>query len=56
MHRPGETRPPLSPFTRETAVHRVRLAEDAWIPRDPQRFVSSDVLSQRVLVPHTVSS
>ncbi|MGW2340554.1 nuclear transport factor 2 family protein [Streptomyces sp. NPDC001661] len=30
-------RPPLPPFTRETAVHKVRLAEDAWNTRDPQR-------------------
>ncbi|MFI5662588.1 DUF1348 family protein [Streptomyces sp. NPDC051684] len=30
-------RPPLPPFTRETAVRKVRLAEDAWNTRDPQR-------------------
>ena len=24
------TRPPLPPFTRETAVQKVRLAEDGW--------------------------
>jgi nuclear transport factor 2 (NTF2) superfamily protein len=29
-------RPPLPPFTRETAVQKVRLAEDAWNSRDPQ--------------------
>lgn len=28
-------RPPLPPFTRETAMHKVRLAEDAWNGRDP---------------------
>jgi len=28
-------RPPLPPFTRETAVQKVRLAEDAWNSRDP---------------------
>src|SRR3954471_1098883 len=32
-----EQRPPLPPFTRETAVLKVRLAEDAWNSRDPQR-------------------
>jgi nuclear transport factor 2 (NTF2) superfamily protein len=32
-----ETRPPLPPFTRDTAVLKVRLAEDAWNSRDPQR-------------------
>jgi len=30
-------RPPLPPFTRETATLKVRLAEDAWNSRDPQR-------------------
>ena len=32
-----ETRPPLPPFTRETAIQKVRLAEDAWNSRDPER-------------------
>lgn len=32
-----ETRPPLPPFTHETATQKVRLAEDAWNSRDPQR-------------------
>ena len=31
------TRPPVPPFTRETAVQKVRLAEDAWNSRDPQK-------------------
>ena len=30
-------RPPLPPFTRETSAQKVRLAEDAWNSRDPQR-------------------
>lgn len=30
-------RPPLPPFTRETAILKVRLAEDAWNSRDPER-------------------
>jgi nuclear transport factor 2 (NTF2) superfamily protein len=34
---PAETRPPLPPFTIETAVQKVRLAEDAWNSRDPER-------------------
>ena len=29
--------PPLPPFTRETAMQKVRLAEDAWNSRDPER-------------------
>ncbi len=32
-----ETRPPLPPFTLETAIIKVRAAEDAWNSRDPQR-------------------
>ena len=32
-----ETRPPLPPFTRETATQKVRLAEDGWNSRDPER-------------------
>jgi nuclear transport factor 2 (NTF2) superfamily protein len=31
------TRPPLPPFTRETATQKVRLAEDAWNTRDPEK-------------------
>lgn len=29
------TRPPVPPFTTETAAQKVRLAEDAWNTRDP---------------------
>jgi nuclear transport factor 2 (NTF2) superfamily protein len=32
-----EARPPFPPFTRETATQKVRMAEDAWNSRDPQR-------------------
>lgn len=32
-----ESRPPLPPFSRETAIEKVRLAEDAWNSRDPRR-------------------
>jgi nuclear transport factor 2 (NTF2) superfamily protein len=34
-----ETKPPLPPFTLETAALKVRLAEDAWNSRDPDRVV-----------------
>ncbi len=30
-------RPPLPPFTADTATAKVRLAEDAWNSRDPER-------------------
>jgi len=31
------TRPPLPPFTRETALQKVRGAEDGWNTRDPEK-------------------
>ncbi len=30
-------RPPLPPFTRETAIQKTRLAEDSWNSRDPEK-------------------
>ena len=32
-----QPRPPLPPFTTETATQKVRMAEDTWNSRDPQR-------------------
>ena len=32
-----EARPPLPPFTRETALTKVRAAEDGWNGRNPER-------------------
>ncbi|MFD0928381.1 DUF1348 family protein [Methylophilus glucosoxydans] len=34
-----EPRPPLPPFTLETAMQKVRMAEDAWNSRDPDRVI-----------------
>jgi nuclear transport factor 2 (NTF2) superfamily protein len=34
-----ESRPPLPPFTADTARQKVRMAEDAWNSRDPDRVV-----------------
>src|SRR5450631_4025883 len=31
------SRPPLPPFTAETAAEKARIAEDAWNTRDPAR-------------------
>ena len=31
------TRPPLPPFSRESAVEKVRLAEDGWNGRNPEK-------------------
>jgi len=33
----SEPRPPLPPFNSETAAQKVRLAEDAWNSRDPEK-------------------
>ena len=34
-----ETKPPLPPFTFESATQKTRMAEDAWNSRDPDRVV-----------------
>lgn len=33
----SETKPPVPPFTADTAAQKVRMAEDAWNSRDPDR-------------------
>jgi len=42
-----DTRPPLPPFTLETAVQKVRLAEDAWNTRDPERVALGYTVDSR---------
>ena len=42
-----ETRPPLPPFTRETAIEKIRLAEDGWNSRDPARVTLAYSLDTR---------
>lgn len=32
-----EQRPPLPPFTEETARQKIQMAEDAWNSKDPER-------------------
>ena len=34
-----ETKPPVPPFTLDTATQKVRMAEDGWNSRDPDRVV-----------------
>src|SRR5947207_3660818 len=41
------SRPPLPPFTRETAIQKVRLAEDAWNSRDPERVSLAYTIDSR---------
>ena len=33
-------RPPVPPFDQDAAVRKVRLAEDAWNTRDPEKVAS----------------
>ncbi len=50
---PGETteatiqRPPLPPFTLETAIQKVRLAEDAWNSRAPEKVALAYTIDSR---------
>ncbi len=41
------TRPPLPPFTRETAIQKVRLAEDGWNSRAPEKVALAYALDSR---------
>jgi nuclear transport factor 2 (NTF2) superfamily protein len=40
-------RPPLPPFTRETAIQKVRLAEDAWNSRDAEKVALAYTVDSR---------
>ena len=42
-----ETRPPLPPFTHQTAIQKVRMAEDAWNTRDPARVAAAYTVDSR---------
>jgi nuclear transport factor 2 (NTF2) superfamily protein len=41
------SRPPLPPFTAETAARKARLAEDAWNSREPARVAQAYTLDSR---------
>jgi nuclear transport factor 2 (NTF2) superfamily protein len=41
------SRPPLPPFTAETAARKARLAEDAWNSRDPVRVAQAYTTDSR---------
>ena len=47
MTEPLPDRPPLPPFTRETAMQKVQAAEDAWNSRDPERVAGAYSLDSR---------
>lgn len=42
-----ENRPPLPPFTRDSAVMKVRMAEDAWNSRDPHKVAQAYTADSR---------
>jgi uncharacterized protein len=41
------SRPPLPPFDAQTAVQKVRMAEDAWNSRDPARVALAYTVNSR---------
>ncbi|WP_285351337.1 nuclear transport factor 2 family protein [Pseudomonas sp. ME-P-057] len=43
----AQTRPPLPPFTHESAIEKVRLAEDGWNSRDAQKVSLAYTLDTR---------
>src|ERR1700755_1587846 len=41
------SRPPLPPFTQETAIQKVRLAEDGWNTRAPEKVALAYTVDSR---------
>ena len=41
------TRPPFPPFTRESAIQKVRGAEDSWNSRDPEKVAMAYAIDSR---------
>src|SRR5512146_1043415 len=40
-------RPPFPPFKRETAIQKIRMAEDAWNTREPERVALAYTIDSR---------
>ena len=40
-------KPPLPPFTLETAIHKARMAEDAWNSRDPHKVALANTVDSQ---------
>ena len=47
MSQETEKRPPFPPYTRESAIQKVRSAEDAWNSRDPERVSKAYTIDSR---------
>ncbi|MEA1831363.1 nuclear transport factor 2 family protein [Methylobacterium durans] len=43
----SETRPPLPPFTQESAIQKVRAAEDGWNGRNPEKVSLAYTIDSR---------
>ena len=43
----SESRPPFPPFTRESAIQKIRMAEDGWNSRDPARVALAYTVDSR---------
>lgn len=41
MSMAAESRPPVPPFTRDTAIQKVRMAEDGWNSRNPEKIAQA---------------
>ena len=41
------SRPPLPPFNEQTAIEKVRLAEDGWNSRDPAKVAQAYTVDTR---------
>lgn len=47
MNVSNESRPPFPPFNRETALQKVRAAEDGWNNRDPEKVALAYTLESQ---------
>ncbi len=50
----AEARPPVPPYTLETAALKARKAEDAWNTRNPQQVALAYTVDSRMAEPRRV--
>lgn len=55
MSEENEQRPPLPPFDEKSAIRKVRLAEDAWNTRDPERVAPACTVDSYCATERTLS-
>ena len=46
-------RPPLPPFTRNTAIQKIRLAEDSWNTHDPDKVAQAGPMDSEIILQST---